>query len=182
MDVLSQPVLVLNASYFPVSVRSVKDAICMVLSEKAEVLRSSADKYIRSEKLRMPVPNVILISGYYKVPFRNIKPTRNNILARDNFTCVYCLKKPGVGKLTLDHIIPKSRWHEWEDCIDYKFQSWENIVTACRSCNAKKGNKLLSELKWKIPEIKTKNIRIYQGLNINEKTSEKFGWNDFLFF
>jgi 5-methylcytosine-specific restriction endonuclease McrA len=182
MDILSQPVLVLNSGYFPISVRSVKDAICMVLTDKAAVLRSSEGNFIRSEKLRIPVPNVILVNSYHKVPYRKVKPNRSNIFARDNYTCVYCHKRPGVTKLTLDHVIPRSRWNELKHTVSFDFQSWENVVTACCSCNTKKGNLLLSELKWKQPEQQQKSSRIYQGLNINRKTSEQFGWDDFLFF
>ncbi|MCB1159557.1 MAG: HNH endonuclease [Leptospiraceae bacterium] len=183
MDILSQPVLVLNSSYLPISIRSVKDAICLVLLKKAEVLKAAKDSFIRSEKLRIPVPNVIIIQGYYKFPIKNRKPNRQNILARDNYTCVYCGKAPGPSKLTMDHIIPKSRWDSVskELRLRYEFQSWENVVTACKPCNTKKGSKLLSELMWKNPELSENKKQFHSILNISQSTSEKFGWNDFLF-
>lgn len=184
MDILTQPVLVLNGSYFPISVRSVKDAICLVLLDKAEIIKAFDGMYLRSEKLKLPVPNIIVISGYYKVPQKKLRPTRQNIFVRDNNTCVYCRKQFPAAKLTLDHVVPRSRWNEIskKQNLNYEFQSWENVVTACKSCNNKKGSKLLSEIKWKIPEVQKKNSRIFMGLNISETISQKFGWNDYLYY
>ncbi len=59
MDKLSQPVLILNTSYVPISIRPVKDAVCMVLLEKAQIIKASMKDCIRSEKLSIPVPHVI---------------------------------------------------------------------------------------------------------------------------
>ena len=84
MDKLNQPVLILNTTYVPISIRSVKDAICMVLLEKAQVIRSSVDDFIRSEKLSIPVPQIILLSNYYSVPKKSIRLNRNSIVERDS--------------------------------------------------------------------------------------------------
>ncbi len=179
MDILSQPVLILNTSYMPISIKSVKDAICMVLLEKAEVIKAADDVFIRSEKLKIPVPHIILLANYYQVPRKKTKVSRSNILERDDFTCVYCGKKPAQTKLTLDHIVPRSRWEYIpKDKKPSEFNSWENIVTACRECNTKKGNKLLSELRWKSPEIKKMDYRFNHIPHINKTAAEKNGWNE----
>ncbi len=181
MDKLSQPVLILNAFYMPVSIRPVRDAICMILLEKAQVLKASEKEFIRSQKLQFPVPYVILLSNYFALPKKILKATRNNILERDGYACVYCGKKPAVSKLTIDHIIPKSRWHEIpEERKPDDFHSWENLVTACKECNTKKGNKLLSELKWKVPETLHRKPKQKLYLNINKVFAEKYGWDEFL--
>ncbi|HRG45484.1 MAG TPA: HNH endonuclease [Leptospiraceae bacterium] len=181
MDILSQPVLILNTSYMPVSVKSVRDAICMVLLEKAEVIKAAEDSFIRSEKLRIPVPYIILLANYYHVPRKRTKVSRANILERDEYTCVYCGKKPVQSKLTLDHIVPRSRWENIpKDRKPSEFNSWENVVTACRECNTKKGSKLLSELRWKAPEIKKMDYRLNHIPHINNASAEKYGWNDYL--
>ena len=112
MDVLSQPVLILNAGYMPVSIRSVRDAVCMLLLDKAEIIKAAEDVYIRSEKLKIPVPHIIALATYHNLPRKKLRVSRQNILERDNFTCVYCGKQPGHSKLTMDHIIPRSRWNE----------------------------------------------------------------------
>ncbi len=54
---------------------------------------------------------------------------------RDAHTCQYCGKRPPLRELNIDHILPRSRGGE---------DSWENLVTACRVCNLRKG--------WKTPE------------------------------
>ena len=107
MDILSQPVLILNTSYMPISIKSVKDAICMVLLEKAEVIKAADDVFIRSEKLKIPVPYIILLANYYQVPRKKTKVSRSNILERDDFTCVYCGKKPAPSKLTRSYCAKK---------------------------------------------------------------------------
>jgi 5-methylcytosine-specific restriction endonuclease McrA len=133
MDILSQPVLILNTSYLPISIKSVRDAICMVLLEKAEVIKAAEDLFIRSEKLKIPVPYVILLANYYQVPRKKTKVSRNNILERDSYTCAYCGKQPAHNKLTLDHVVPRSRWENIpKDKKPSEFNSWDNIVTACR--------------------------------------------------
>lgn len=183
MDRLSQPVLILNTYYIPVSIRPVRDAICMVLLDKAQILKSSPNEFIRSEKLKLPVPHVILLSNYYSVPKRILKANRNNILERDNYTCVYCGKRPGPSRLTIDHIIPRSRWNEIPAGKKPKeFHSWENLVTACKECNTKKGNRLLSELRWKVPDTFYLKPKKNLDLNINRISAEKYGWNEYLSF
>jgi 5-methylcytosine-specific restriction endonuclease McrA len=181
MNILSQPVLILNACYIPISIRPVKDAVCMMLLEKAQAIKSSDYDFIRSEKLKIPVPYVLLLSNYYSVPKKILRATRGNILERDNYACVYCSKRPPVSKLTLDHIIPRSRWDEVSpERKPNEFNSWENLVTACRECNTKKGSKLLSELKWKLPETFKLKPRMNGFPAINKNSAEKYGWNEYI--
>jgi 5-methylcytosine-specific restriction endonuclease McrA len=183
LDRLSQPVLILNTYYMPVSVRPVRDAICMVLLDKAQVLKASSEEFIRSEKLRVPIPHVILLSNYYALPKRVMRANRSNILERDGYTCVYCGKKPGASKLTLDHIIPRSRWAEIpSEKKPPEFHSWENMVTACRECNTRKGSKLLAELRWKIPESYRLKPKHNIFITVNKISAEKYGWNEYLTF
>lgn len=180
MDLLSQPVLVLNSCFIPITVKPVKKAICMVYLKKAQVLKSSSDDFIKSEKLDIPIPHVILLSNFYLLPKKKIRVTRQTIFSRDNFTCVYCNKKVASNKLTLDHIIPKSRWNEiTKNKKQSDFHSWENVVTACKECNSKKGNKLLHELKWNQPTIKKMDYFQY-GIPGVERYADEFGWSEYL--
>ena len=180
MDKLSQPVLILNTYYVPISVRSVKDAICMVLLNKAQVIKESVDEFIRSEKLSIPVPRIILLSNYYLVPKKSLRLNRSNILERDSYTCIYCGKKPSPSKLTIDHIIPKSRWKDIPpEKKPGEFNSWENLATACKECNTKKGNSLLSEIRWKMPELHKLKPKHSIFLNVNHPSVEKYGWSEY---
>ncbi len=129
-----QQVLVLNASYEPLNVCSVRRAHVLVWKGKAEVLES-LPKALHSATDTYVWPHVIRLVQYVRVP-RAIqrKISRRALFARDGWRCVYC--GTASGRLTLDHVIPRSRGGE---------SVWENVVTACAPCNLRKGNRLLEE-------------------------------------
>ena len=125
----------LNATFEPINVCTVRRAAVLVLKSKAEVLERG-DTALRSEHLRLERPVVIRLITYVRVP-RNVhrrKITRKAVLARDSWTCQYCgTNKPG---LTVDHIVPRSRGGK---------SVWENIVASCAPCNHRKGNQMPKE-------------------------------------
>ena len=129
-----QQVLVLNASYEPLNVCSVRRAHVLVWKGKAEVLES-LPKALHSASDTYPWPHVIRLVQYVRVP-RAIKRkiSRRALFARDGWRCAYC--GSAGGRLTLDHVVPRSRGGE---------SVWENVVTACAPCNLRKGNRLLEE-------------------------------------
>ena len=130
-------VLVLNATFEPINVCTVRRAAVLVLKEKA-VLLERAERPLRSERLRLDRPTVIRLIAFVKVPrdAHGRKITRKAVLARDAWTCQYCgSRKPG---LTVDHVIPRSRGGK---------SVWENIVASCASCNRRKGSHLPREIK-----------------------------------
>ena len=130
-------VLVLNASYEPLNVCTVRRAMVLILKEKAEMLERG-DGVLRSETMRLDRPEVIRLVSFVRVP-RDIhrrRITRKAVLARDGWTCQYCgAERP---TLTVDHVIPRSRGGE---------SVWENIVASCAPCNRRKGNRLPREIR-----------------------------------
>ena len=100
-------VLVLNASYEPLNVCSVRRAHVLVFKGKAEVLEQ-LDQPLRSAEMTFSWPHVIRLRTYVRVP-RAIqrKISRRALFARDDWRCVYCGTK--AGRLTLDHVVPRSR-------------------------------------------------------------------------
>ncbi len=125
-------VLVLNATYEPISFVSLKRAVVLLLKEKAEVIEAAVERKLRAERTSFPYPVVIRLVTYVPVPrFFNLPLSRRSLLSRDNYTCQYCgtTEQP----LTIDHVIPKSRGGKTE---------WTNVVAACVACNRKKGNKM----------------------------------------
>jgi 5-methylcytosine-specific restriction endonuclease McrA len=84
------------------------------------------------------MPRVIRLLKYLPPGSRKniVRFNRNNVFLRDHHTCQYCGKKPGTHRLTLDHVIPVVKGGP---------KSWENIVTACRPCNLKKGGRTPEE-------------------------------------
>ena len=122
-------VLVLNASYEPLNVCSTRRAHVLVWKGKAEVverldepLRTATNTYVR--------PHVIRLVTYVRVP-QSVKRriSRRALFARDGWRCVYC--GDGTSRLTLDHVVPRSRGGE---------SVWENVVTACAACNLRKAS------------------------------------------
>ena len=129
-----QQVLVLNASYEPLNVCSVRRAHVLVWKGKAEVLES-LPKGLRSASDTYVWPHVIRLVQYVRGP-RAIqrKISRRALFARDGWRCVYC--GTSSGRLTLDHVIPRSKGGE---------SIWENVVTACAPCNLRKGDRSLEQ-------------------------------------
>ena len=127
-------VLVLNASYEPLNVCSVRRAHVLVFKGKAEVLEEH-DQPLRSATSTYQRPHVIRLLNYVRVP-RTVKRkiSRRALFARDGWRCAYC---GSTGRLTLDHVVPRSRGGD---------SVWENVVTSCAPCNLRKGNRLLHEI------------------------------------
>ena len=127
------PALVLNAdfrplSYYPLSLWCWQDAVKSVFLKRVSIV-SNYKRKIRSPSFEMNLPSVIALKSFIK-PSENPNFTRFNVFLRDKFTCQYC----GDGKdLTFDHLLPKPK---------VGITVWENVVTACSTCNVKKGGKL----------------------------------------
>ena len=126
--IINRVVLVLNANYSPLHICSAKRAICLHYLGKIDIIESS-NSILHSPSLQLCVPSVIKLKRIVKYNSMAVILNRKNIFQRDNYTCQYCGKSS--GSLTVDHIIPKERGG-----ID----DWKNLVTACLSCNLKKGN------------------------------------------
>ena len=124
--------LVLNATYEPLSVVSERRALILVLREKADAVETGPLMW-RSESFSFPVPSVIRLRTYVKVPYaRRIPLNRRAVFARDGSRCQYCAK-PAEN---LDHVVPRSRGGG---------HTWENVVAACRRCNTRKGDRTPEE-------------------------------------
>ena len=143
------PALVLNSdfrplSHYPLSLWCWQDSVKAVVLDRVNIV-SNYSREIRSPSFQMYLPSVISLKTYIK-PNRNPIFSRFNVFLRDKFSCQYCGSK---RDLTFDHIVPKSHGGE---------TTWDNIVTACSSCNVKKGGKLLKHSGMKplnIPKIPT---------------------------
>jgi 5-methylcytosine-specific restriction endonuclease McrA len=121
-------VLVLNQDFSPLMVCSVERAFLLVFMNKSEMLRSANGHRLRTITTSFPMPSVIRLNRYVHAPYKGVTLTRQNIFKRDNFECQYCGTK---RDLTLDHVLPTSRGGP---------HSWLNLVTACKRCNAQKGD------------------------------------------
>jgi 5-methylcytosine-specific restriction endonuclease McrA len=133
---LGQRVLVLNASYEPLQLISIRRAIVLLLQDKAELVEA-AEQRLRAQGFSLEIPVVIRLVRYIKIPRRMRLPcSRRGVFTRDRETCQYCGGQPGRTQLTVDHVLPRSR---------AGLTTWENVVTACRDCNHRKGGRTPEE-------------------------------------
>jgi 5-methylcytosine-specific restriction endonuclease McrA len=130
---MDEPVLILNANFEPLSVISTRRALGLLVAGKAEMLANGRG-YVRTVRLSYPRPSVIRLGYMIHRPRPRVRLSKREIFRRDCFTCQYCGAR--AGRMTIDHIIPRHRGGE---------HSWDNLVTACPSCNLKKGGRTLAE-------------------------------------
>lgn len=128
-------VLVLNRDYGAITICSVRRAFVLVLLQKAELVHARADRMLRSPNTEYPWPSIIRLIRYVHFPYRKVMLSRTNIHRRDAHRCQYC---GGHDRLTIDHIIPKSRGGR---------ETWDNLVSACVPCNNRKGDRTPEEAK-----------------------------------
>jgi 5-methylcytosine-specific restriction endonuclease McrA len=121
--------LVLNASFEPLSTVSLRRAVVLVMQEKAVVEQAHPGLRIRAAAIDVPVPQVIRLCRYIKVPFRRQAPwSRRGVLVRDRHRCAYC----GRRATTVDHVVPRSRGGE---------DTWLNTVASCAEDNHRKADR-----------------------------------------
>ena len=169
------PALVLNAdyrplSYYPLSLWSWQDSIKSVFLDRVSIV-SYYDRVIRSPSFSMKLPSVIALKSYIK-PLSNPNFTRFNVFLRDKFACQYCGAKKD---LTFDHLLPKSKGG---------LTDWENVVTACSTCNVKKGGKLYEKSGMRLfskPYIPTVDDLHKNGRNFPPNYLHE-SWMDYLYW
>jgi 5-methylcytosine-specific restriction endonuclease McrA len=132
-------VLVLNATYEPINVCTIRRAVVLLLKEKAVVIEHG-EWELRSATQTLNRPVVIRLVTYVRIPrdTHRRKITRRAVFARDDWTCQYCGSR---SNLTVDHVIPKSKGGG---------SCWENIVASCAPCNRRKGDALPRQVGMKL--------------------------------
>ncbi len=135
---MNPEVLVLNSDYEPLNVCNMRRALVMVYLGKAEVLHAH-ESFQASVITDFPPPSVVKLRHHVRRPLPELRLSRRTVFARDNYTCQYC----GITSkdLTIDHVTPKRHGGQMH---------WENLVTACRKCNMKKGDKWLNQSGMKL--------------------------------
>ena len=145
---LNSSVLVLNRSYLPVHVTSARRAFTLLYQGIARVVNEQYQTFdfetwsqlavardadsVGTPGGRIRIPRVIALVAFDRLPKRHVRFSRINLMARDNFQCQYCGKKPHRAELNLDHVVPRSLGGR---------STWENVVTSCVDCNRRKGGR-----------------------------------------
>ena len=134
--------LVLNATYEPLCVVPTRRALLLVLQAKAELLTATG-RVFRSARACLDEPSVVRLSYHVRVPHQaHVALSRRAVFVRDGHRCQYC----GAQAENIDHIIPRSKGGP---------HSWDNVVAACRRCNARKRDHLLEETGMKLRHTPT---------------------------
>jgi 5-methylcytosine-specific restriction endonuclease McrA len=164
--VLSASVLVLNRNYAAIRVISARRAFALIYRSCAQVVdargetfdvldfqqwtersrEASAapepdDAFVQTPRQLILVPRVIRLVSYDRVPRREVRFSRRNVLARDDHRCQYCGRRLPPSQLSIDHVTPKSRGGP---------STWTNVVAACTPCNTRKGGRLPAEASMRL--------------------------------
>lgn len=145
---LNSSVLVLNRSYLPIHVTSVRRAFSLIYQGMARAVNEQYQTFdfeewrqlavardseaIRCSRGPIRIPRVIVLIAFDRIPKRHVRFSRINIYARDNFTCQYCGLRHTRSELNLDHVVPRSLGGR---------STWENVVCSCLECNRRKGGR-----------------------------------------
>ncbi len=167
-SVLDNKVLVLNKSYSPIDVITVRRAFIKLFNGIAEVVTVDGGSYynydfiswaefselknqmglfndgedvVHTPRLILAAPLVVRLLTYSMIPETKVKLSRKNIYIRDKYTCQYCGRKYPADKLNIDHVVPRSKGGK---------NTWTNLVCTCHDCNTKKGGHLPREAKMKL--------------------------------
>jgi len=154
----SRSVLLLNASYEPLRVISVRRAVGLLMRGVVEGVQGVAAR-LRTPSTVFTVPSVLRLRYYVNVPRRKAVWSRRGVMRRDDYTCIYCGARVGQrdrgraltrSDFTVDHLIPSSRGGT---------NTWGNTACACRRCNHRKADRTPHEagmrLRWepKTPRV-----------------------------
>lgn len=166
---MNSEVLVLNSDFEPLNVCNARRALVMVILGKAEVLHHRPEP-IRTVDATLAAPSVVKLRYHVKRPVPELKLSRRTIFARDRYTCQYC--GATVKDLTVDHVIPRRHGGS---------TSWDNLVTACRRCNMKKGDKLLHQTNMQlIRQPRRPRYTPYISLTKYVAGRQNEAWRDYL--
>lgn len=130
---LDAPVLVLNANFEPLNVCNIPRALGLVLVGKAEILQNGRGA-VYSASRSYECPSVIRLQYMVHRPRPRVRLSKREIFRRDEYRCQYCGRYS--AHLTIDHVIPRDRGGQF---------TWENLVSACPTCNRLKGNRTPQE-------------------------------------
>lgn len=136
--------LVCDAAHAPLHLLPARRAAGRVLLGAATLLVAEEERRIRTPRLDLATPLVVSVPRIVRLTERQrSRPTRRLVFARDHYRCQYCdreLHGAGAARPTIDHVKPRSRFERPADA-----DTWENVVTACSGCNARKRDRLPME-------------------------------------
>lgn len=167
-----EQVLLLNATFEPLKVIDWKRAIRLLTLGKVEVLEEY-ERDIHSVTFAIKLPSVLRLFRFVRYRKRDIKFSRLNIYARDEFRCQYCGQKFEPKDLSFDHVVSKRHGGKTE---------WTNIVTSCFTCNRIKGGRTMKEAAFRLLKKPVKPSWVPFIMVTIGVRSVPNGWLDYLYW
>lgn len=156
MSQLHANVLVLNRSFQPIHVTSLRRAFTLLYLGVAQAiddrfrlfdfaswseLSAETNESIGTSARRIRIPWVIVLVAFDRFPRTKVRFSRHNIFLRDGSTCQYCARTLPRAELNLDHVVPRAQGGA---------TTWENVVCSCIACNLKKGGRTPEQARMKL--------------------------------
>lgn len=184
---LNSQVLVLNRSFLPVHVTTVRRAFTLLYIGLAKAVDEEFKTFdfdswaalsaavgqedsIGMVGRAVRIPRVIVLQAYDRLPKRHVRFSRLNIYARDRNTCQYCGRAYPKHELNLDHVVPRSQGGT---------SNWENIVCCCLTCNRIKGGRTPEEAGMRLVS-RPRRPRWTPYMNVSPKGARYKAWAPFL--
>ena len=182
-------VLVLNRNWVALHIINWRKAISLIYQDAAHALdkdyisytyndwqsfsTANAEDYakISTVSYSVAIPEIVVLTKYDRLPTRDVKFSRENILHRDKYKCQYCGGEFTVKELTVDHINPR--------CLGGK-NTWENLVACCKDCNTKKADKSLAQVGMRLIKKPIKPNWLNPITNARVKAHICKSWSKFL--
>jgi len=192
---LSRRVLVLNRNWQPVNIVGMRRAFSLLMQDHAQAIDPQGGQFaiyngedwlaysaenppaknqpcIQTVKLRIRVPQVLLLRHYDRLPVREIKFNRQSLFERDGYRCQYCGNTFSPRDLNLDHVIPRGFGGQ---------TSWENVVTSCIRCNTRKADRLPHQAGMQLIRKPARpKWKSFVSTALHEQSEEEKAWSYFL--
>ena len=118
------------------------DAVAWTLGDTFHTLRGGTQRNTGLQS-RIELHPIVAVKGAMPSRAWRQAPALSNpkLFARDRYLCAYCGHRFHSDALTREHIVPVSRGGA---------DTWMNCISACRSCNGHKGNRLPEEARMSL--------------------------------
>lgn len=136
-----QRTLLLSAGYEPLNTISWKRAVSLLTLGKVEIVEEYDDQQIRTSSLILKMPAVVRLVNMFRRSKQRVRYRKQNVFARDRWTCQYCGERKPAAELTVDHVVPRAQGGRTE---------WENVTTSCRECNSAKADRTPQQARMRL--------------------------------
>lgn len=169
---MAQRTLLLNSTYEPLQVISWQRAVTMAWLGKVEVVRHY-DRHVRSLRMKMAVPAVVRLQRFVRRRRVRLGYSRRSLFTRDGYRCQYCGVSCSPANITCDHVVPRSQGG---------VTAWDNVVTACESCNRKKGGRTPEQAGMRLVRAPRRPEELPLVFAVRPGNATPEAWHEFLLY